>query len=165
MEKRDGLSAGQEIIQHTTNGGMSWTPQTSGTFNELYAVHFADSQNGWVVGQFGEILRTKDGGQTWRFQRSGVKANLNKIYLADTMHGIIVGDTGIILTTTDGGENWMKQVSGTENDLMGFSISPEGMVVVGRGGIAMRYSIDPAELPVTLPSVAKLKNLNLPRMP
>ena len=58
---------------------------------------FVDSQNGWISGQFGEILRTKDGGKTWKFQRSGTQENLNKIYFANTMHGLIVGDNGVIL--------------------------------------------------------------------
>ena len=144
------------VVYHTKNGGLSWTSQTSGTFNELYGVHFTDSNHGWIVGQFGEILHTKDGGQTWRFQPSGVQENLNKVYLADTSYGIIVGDKGTLLTTTNGGAKWEKQESGTENDLLGFSFSPEGMVAVGRGGIAMRYSIDTEQLPVTLPPIAEI---------
>ena len=109
MRKRGGWSVGPglSITQRTVDyRGHRRHP---GTFNELYGVHFTDSNHGWIVGQFGEILHTKDGGQTWRFQPSGVEENLNKIYLADTLHGIIVGDKGIILTTTNGGAKWEKQ--------------------------------------------------------
>jgi photosystem II stability/assembly factor-like uncharacterized protein len=142
-------------VLHTTNGGLTWTEQTTNTYNELYAGYFIDSNTGWVVGQLGEILHTKDGGKTWRFQRSGTESNLNKVFFADAKHGLIVGDDGVILTTTSGGAKWELQESDTENDLYGFALSPEGMVAVGKGGIAMRYAVDAAELPVELPPVAE----------
>ena len=86
---------------------------------------------------------------------AAVEANLNKIYFADANHGLIVGDGGVILTTTNGGAKWEKQESDTENDLYGFALSPEGMVAVGKGGIAMRYSVDAEELPPELPPMAE----------
>ena len=84
-----------------------------------------------------------------------MEANLNKVYFADEKHGLIVGDGGVILTTTNGGKKWEKQESDTENDLYGFALSPEGMVAVGKGGIAMRYSVDAEELPAELPPLAE----------
>ena len=74
-------------------------------------------------------MAVKHGG----FSQVVFQENLNKVYLADTSYGIVVGDKGVILTTTNGGAKWEKQESGTENDLLGFSFSPEGMVAVGRG--------------------------------
>ena len=59
-------------ILRTTDGGQNWTPQTSGTINQLRAVWFADANTGTVVGDLGTILRTTDGGQTWVSQTSGV---------------------------------------------------------------------------------------------
>ncbi|MBC8490683.1 MAG: T9SS type A sorting domain-containing protein, partial [Bacteroidetes bacterium] len=46
----------------TTNGGINWTLQESGTGNELYGVSFTDANNGTAVGSFGTILRTTNGG-------------------------------------------------------------------------------------------------------
>ena len=80
-------------------------------------------------------------GKTWKFQRSGTRSNLNKVYFADANHGLIVGDEGVILTTTNGGVTWESQKSGTSNDLYSFSLSPDGILLVGEGGIAMRYSL------------------------
>ena len=34
----------------------------------FYDVKFVDAQNGWIVGEFGKILRTRDGGETWKEQ-------------------------------------------------------------------------------------------------
>ena len=143
------------IIFQTKDGGITWKRQNSNSYNELYAAYFIDRHTGWVVGQFGEILHTLDGGKTWKFQRSRTQANLNKIYFADANHGLIVGDDGVILTTTNGGMTWELQNSGTSNDLYSFSLSPDGILAVGEGGIAMRYSVDTEKFIVELPPVAE----------
>jgi len=156
LDDKKGWAIGWPGICLTTrDGGLTWTPQTTGTYNELYAVYFADENNGWIVGQFGEILYTQNGGKQWKFQRSGTQENLNKLYFADTQHGLIVGDNGVMLTTVNGGAKWVLQESGTDNDLYGLALSPEGVVAVGKGGIAMRYSVEEAELPAKLPPVAE----------
>jgi photosystem II stability/assembly factor-like uncharacterized protein len=49
-------------IINTTNGGVSWTSQTSGTTNALRDVQFVDTSNGWAVGDGGVILHTSNGG-------------------------------------------------------------------------------------------------------
>ena len=143
------------IVFHTEDGGLTWKRQNSNSFNELYAAYFIDRHIGWVVGQFGEILHTLDGGKTWKFQRSGTQANLNKVYFADANHGLIVGDEGVILTTINGGMTWESQNSGTSNDLYSFSLSPDGILAVGEGGIAMRYSVDTEKFIVELPPAAQ----------
>ena len=143
------------IIFHTTDSGRTWKRQNSNSYNELYAAYFTDQHTGWVVGQFGEILHTLDGGKTWKFQRSGTQANLNKVYFADANQGLIVGDEGVILTTINGGMTWEPQNSGTSNDLYSFSLSPDGILAVGEGGIAMRYSVDTEKFIVKLPPVAQ----------
>ena len=154
-EKRGWAIGWPGICLTTRDGGLTWRHQTTGTYNELYAVYFADENTGWIVGQFGEILFTKNGGEKWNFQRSGTQENLNKLYFADTQHGLIVGDNGVMLTTTNGGAKWELQESGTDNDLYGLALSPQGVVAVGKGGIAMRYSVEEAELPAKLPPVAE----------
>ena len=37
-------------ILRTTNGGTTWTSQTSGTTNDLYGVSFTDANTGTAVG-------------------------------------------------------------------------------------------------------------------
>ena len=156
LDEKKGWAIGWPgVCLATEDGGLTWTQQQTGTFNELYAVYFADENTGWIVGQFGEILHTKNGGKRWNFQRSGTQANLNKLYFADTQHGLIVGDDGVMLTTLNGGKKWEMQESGTDNDLYGLALSPDGVVAVGKGGIAMRYSVEEAELPAKLPPVAE----------
>ena len=60
-------------ILRTTNGGIDWVPQTSGTMKTLYGVSFTDANNGTVgfeLGGTGIILRTTDGGNNWIEQTS-----------------------------------------------------------------------------------------------
>jgi photosystem II stability/assembly factor-like uncharacterized protein len=55
------VGAGGRIL-HTTNMGIAWTDQTSGTSVNLNDVSFADPLRGIVVGDSGTILWTANGG-------------------------------------------------------------------------------------------------------
>ncbi len=81
----------------------------------LNAVFFIDQDNGWAVGNAGQILVTADGGTTWRRQDSGTTANLNNLIMGIDSQGLAVGDDYTILSTLTGGQNWtseMQSVSG-----------------------------------------------------
>ena len=58
-------------ILRTTDGGVTWTRQASGTTDFLNSVSFTDANTGTAVGRSGVILRTTDGGVTWTRQFSG----------------------------------------------------------------------------------------------
>ena len=59
-------------IVRTTDGGDSWSIQSSGTTNTLYGVSFTDADYGTAVGSSGTIVRTTDGGNTWSSQTSEI---------------------------------------------------------------------------------------------
>ncbi len=115
------------LINHTTDGGIHWVAQytdvSAGAFN---AIQFTDSNNGWVVGGEGKILKTTDGGTTWfKVTNTGIAPQSKSkclFYLnADT--GWIGTNDGIpnenpdrvVLHTTDGGANWTTSYR-TQND-------------------------------------------------
>src|SRR5947208_7679638 len=58
-------------IVRTTDGGDSWSIQSSGTTNTLYGVSFTDANHGTAVGGGGTIVKTTDGGNNWISQPSG----------------------------------------------------------------------------------------------
>jgi photosystem II stability/assembly factor-like uncharacterized protein len=110
------------IILKTTNGGDTWgytADPNMAAADGLYKIRFADSNNGWMVGQDGMISRTTDAGNNWHPQRDD-KHNFYSIYFIDKNTGWAVGDSGIVLHTTNGGDNWEKQYSA--NDLILYSI-------------------------------------------
>ena len=51
-------------VYKSTDGGVTWSPQTSGTSNILRDIHFYDSSVGFIVGD-SAILYTFNGGSTW----------------------------------------------------------------------------------------------------
>ena len=51
-------------ILKTTDGGISWNFQSSGSTDALREICFIDENTGWVIG--GQtILKTTDGGEHW----------------------------------------------------------------------------------------------------
>jgi photosystem II stability/assembly factor-like uncharacterized protein len=51
------------VILATTDGGATWSAQSSGTIAYLDAVSCPDASHGWVVGEGGTILATTSGGR------------------------------------------------------------------------------------------------------
>ncbi len=100
------------IIYATTNGGTSWSAQSSGTTNALSAVHFVNATHGWAVGALGTIVATVNGGTTWTSQSSGLSVTLTGVHFVSNTIGWAIGSSGNILATTDGGSTWTPQVSG-----------------------------------------------------
>jgi photosystem II stability/assembly factor-like uncharacterized protein len=76
----------------------------------LYAVSFADSLNGWVVGNQERIYRTRDGGISWVRQYANASGHsFWGVSFVDTLTGWIAGSAGKIFRTGDGGETWTEQ--------------------------------------------------------
>lgn len=83
---------GGGTIVNTTNSGLNWSTQTSGTSYRLLDVDFLTTNIGWTVGFNGTILNTTDGGANWTSQTSGTTNNLSSIYFLDTNTGWAVGE-------------------------------------------------------------------------
>jgi photosystem II stability/assembly factor-like uncharacterized protein len=112
------------LILKTTDAGVTWTPQPSGTTRNLFAVSFdGTSTHGCIVGAGGRILFTTDG-TTWT--RASVVPTSNDLNGVDTTpiptdSGLVdqdyaVGERGTILTSSDC-NTWTLQVSGTSRNL------------------------------------------------
>lgn len=132
-DKNNGWVVGDnQIILHTSNGGLIWSHQESGLepLNvmgvkkglDLFSVHFADNDYGWAVGFRGTIISTNNGGLFWERQKSDTDEILWKVFFVDREHGWAVGGNGTIFYTETGGKNrfgglingWKKQDSKTD---------------------------------------------------
>lgn len=112
---QDGWVCGRwGTILHTSDGGLSWARQDSGTDITLVAVHFPDERNGWAVGGKGTILHTSDGGTTWRKQECPVDYLLMDVTFRTSMKGWVVTERTHILATQDGGKTWSVQFADTD---------------------------------------------------
>jgi photosystem II stability/assembly factor-like uncharacterized protein len=125
------LAGGHGLILKTTNSGVNWTPQASGTTKSLRGVSFDNSpSDGLVVGDGGVILKTTSGGSSWVAEVSHTKADLNSVTHYAVFFcisfpicypvgegAIAVGNEGVIVGSSDGGATWATQVSGTKVNL------------------------------------------------
>ena len=89
------------FIIKTTNAGLDWIRQTSGTTLTLRSVQFIDQNTGWICADSGLIIKTTDGGQNWFDLISGTSQKLVDIHFYDFNTGWVVGDSGTILKTTN----------------------------------------------------------------
>ena len=105
------------FIKKTTNAGIDWIRQNSGTNLTLKSVQFIDEKTGWICGEEGLILKTTDGGLNWVPITSGTTEHLTDIQFCNSKTGYAVGNSGTILKTTNGGLVWTSLPSGTTFDL------------------------------------------------
>ncbi len=122
-------------ILHTSDGGLHWTAQESGTTFTLSSIYFPDVKNGWAVGNKGTILHTSDGGKTWELQESPVDYYHMDLYFLDSERGFIVSERTHILATEDGGRHWEVRFSDEDYILKSISFcDPLNAWVVGEFG-------------------------------
>ncbi len=128
VDRQNGWSVGiKGTIIHSTDGGTTWSAQSSGTEKNLFSVSFPDLKNGWIVGEFGTIIHTGDGGATWQPQSQGMDKELNGVFFVDDRRGWLVGEFGTILHTEDGGATWEAQTCEeiqTNNDMFSYDWRP-----------------------------------------
>jgi photosystem II stability/assembly factor-like uncharacterized protein len=114
-------------ILYTVDGGQTWTvPATLPSFmssEACNAVHFADAQNGWVVGMdygYGSvIIKSTDGGASWANSSNGATSSLFGVHAFSSQSAIAVGINGTLIKTTDGGSSWSVKVSNAMDHLFG----------------------------------------------
>jgi photosystem II stability/assembly factor-like uncharacterized protein len=110
----------QAVLLWTEDGGKTWVEQEVKIPSSRWStLHFADPQNGWLVGSRdivvggdteGLIFHTADGGATWQplLRRVKYSVTFNGSYFLDINHGWVIGWDGLILRTADGGRTWLE---------------------------------------------------------
>lgn len=125
-------------IFHTTDGGATWTEQSSGTLAHLRGVYATSPDTAWVVGQEMLLLRTTNGGTTWDSVHTGSPYSFSKIQFVDGETGYIAGgniSNGMILHTSDGGQTWNPQNTGNAKFLYSlYFTDPDTGYAVGYDG-------------------------------
>ncbi len=99
--------AGSDLssIGHTTDGGVTWVEAHGPDRGLIYAMYFADRNNGFAGGTKGVLLRTTNGGSAW--EDVSLADNLNVL----SLHGTSVNDVWAatnqhVFHSTDGGSVW-----------------------------------------------------------
>ncbi|MBI1804777.1 MAG: T9SS type A sorting domain-containing protein [Ignavibacteria bacterium] len=130
-------------IIRSSDGGSTWSNQSSGVSVTLSGLSFPSAGTGTVVG--GDfftgpvITHTTNGGANWNNQAAGTSNSLTDVFFVDANIGIAVGNSGTILRTTNGGSTWSTQTSGTTYPLYGVSFADQNTgVAVGYAGMILR---------------------------
>jgi len=105
-------------------GGMTEEEEVVAQQPSFYDVHFLDAKTGWIVGEFGKILKTTDGGATWKEQQKSLiggeivdALSLPTFFgvdFIDAQNGAAAGLDGKIAITANGGDTWTFDDVGAE---------------------------------------------------
>ena len=93
------LAGERGTIMRTTDGGLSWKNQPSGTSEDLHAIWFINSVYGIAVGDSGSAVRTSNRGVSWIPTFTGSVNNLASVCFNGLNVGSIVGEKGTIIRT------------------------------------------------------------------
>jgi hypothetical protein len=100
------------LIEHSTDAGKNWKPQTSGVTTDLTSGSAPSEKVCWVIGKAGTILLTTDGGKHWKALTSPIVADLGGIHATDALHASVWDVSNrISFETADGGVTWTRSAN------------------------------------------------------
>jgi photosystem II stability/assembly factor-like uncharacterized protein len=169
-------TTGSGVIFHTSDGGASWSNQTSALAGELVGVDFNDDNNGWAIsddiydsGSGGAVTgleRTTDGGATWTPIYLTGNPDLQAVDFITSAMGWVAGQTedgpqAAVLKTTDGGQSWNTErlPNGTDEvSALQFLDQSDGWAVVGNGTTEKRSLLQTTDGGANWAAVTSLPN-------
>ncbi|MCW2928248.1 MAG: Cadherin-like beta sandwich protein, partial [Thermoleophilia bacterium] len=144
VDPTHGWAVGQNGIVRATSDGVTWTTQSSGVGERLFAVAGASASNAVAVGELGRVVRTTNGGATWTAASVSGGVELRGVDWVSGTTYVAVGAGGYLATSADGGATWTQRTSGTTVDLravemgsstVGWAIGAAGtLLATGDGG-------------------------------
>lgn len=94
------------LFKKTTDGGTTWSNQSTGYSNSLTSIFPIDSEHIYAVGIDSLILYSENGGNSWTRQSGNIHTSLYDVFFLNSMIGFVCGEYNTLLKTTDGGLNW-----------------------------------------------------------
>ncbi|HEY3294007.1 MAG TPA: YCF48-related protein [bacterium] len=104
VDPQNGWITGSSALLHTTDGGTTWTLQSTEFYNNT-AIDAIDPNTAWHVGQWGQIRKTTNGGASWATLDRGPHCIFRSVSFVSETEGWTVGD-GALVHTADAGEHW-----------------------------------------------------------
>jgi hypothetical protein len=100
------------MIEFSSDGGASWSRQTSDVLVDLTAGSAPSEKVCWIVGRAGTLLLTTDAGSHWAILHSPLEEDLGGVRSSDARHATIwnLGNTKVF-ETADGGVTWKPAAS------------------------------------------------------
>ncbi|MDD3664040.1 MAG: YCF48-related protein [Bacteroidales bacterium] len=138
-----GFVAGENgTILKTTDGGLTWTPCSTGTSETIYHVEAASTNQVFACGTNGIVLTSGDNGETWSqitipSSLPGIQLDLHNISVNPlTGVGYVCGTEQNIHKTTDFGATWIPLREGYFGALYNVqTFGDDTMVFIGKNSI------------------------------
>jgi photosystem II stability/assembly factor-like uncharacterized protein len=164
VNQRIGFAASsRSSIWKTTDGGVNWSrvyqaPDSASFSGSFISISILDSNNIYVAGNGGKVVRTNNGGTSWIDAKANLGTfNINGIIAYDSLQAFVFSPSGQMWVTADGGKVWGLQQApvpiGAGNGILTdgafVSINPgcgspvcNALWVVGTGGVVFRFGSD-----------------------
>ncbi len=97
--------AEEGAVYHSSTRGKRWSNAVISTDRRLRDIDFADSTNGWIVGN-GVVYTTTDGGASWDEDLTSFPFGLWGVHAVSASRVYITGDGGRVFVTENGGDTW-----------------------------------------------------------
>lgn len=144
-DDRTAIVAGDlSTILITDNAGRNWEKipfETRPLGDQLLQVYVdRNSQQAWIVGTMGTVLRSADRGRTWEFAHEEEDVAWNEIVVDKRGWVWIAGEFGRLQRSKDNGVNWEEiETTSSGSSLMSIAFSDENHgVAVGLTGSVLR---------------------------
>ena len=99
------------LIELSSDGGSSWSRQTSGVLVDLTTGSAPSDKICWIVGRVGAIVRTTDGGEHWSVIHPPVEEDLVLVQAKDSLQATVWTAHNLeAFETRDGGVTWKQLV-------------------------------------------------------
>lgn len=127
-----GYFVGLDSVYKTSDAGNTWIS----IFNTYYAgdfkkIQFLDTVKGYILLNYGEVLKTIDGGNNWtQYQTPSDTTLCSDMYFFDENIGVVL-DTTVLYKTIDGGTTWTTHQITTNAMLEAFYFVDSVGYVVG----------------------------------
>lgn len=138
-----GFAVGYGVILRTLDCGKTWSPLSAkGDFYR--SISFPNERTGFVVGEYGSILKTSNMGDSWRKLRHGStlfnkKNRPQAVCFVSDEEGYIVGRNGLFRKTTDGGDSWQDIATDESIDWANVQCTQRFIFLVGSDGALWRF--------------------------
>lgn len=123
-------------IIFTSNGGLNWSSQSSGTTSYFNSVNFINENIGWVAGENSTIYKTTNGGLNWIYQSTGYTQSIGGISAYNNQHLWAGGLSSEIIYSSNGGTSWVLQTTPTAQDIWDIkAITQNTVYACGNNGV------------------------------
>jgi photosystem II stability/assembly factor-like uncharacterized protein len=128
----------QGTILKSTDNGLNWNVQISGTNANLLTISVIDKDTLYISGNDRSVLKTIDGGNNWVKVFNGTSStnNINQIFFVNPATGYLIGEGSKLFKTIDYGKTWSIVEVGLEFQQVTsiyFTNADTGYASVGQG--------------------------------